>query len=348
MSDINNKDKSNEGFSDVNYAKIVAALIGVEYPGDEYFDGTITSKTSINVEEEIPTFESKEVESPKEQDISQEIQERVEEVETTPVEEFIEETVAQEIQEEQVAEPIQELSASDNLPQEIEEKEISPVLVETPQQERVRSTPFRKQSYSQWQSARLRNFAKAGILLSPELNQESEEKGEVLSLDDEDVITVDSILAGENPTLVESEEKQDETLLDIEQKEESNENESQSLVEEISSIESVEEQIEPVIPIAVPISSDETEILEEEDEDEDVVYEYVYDYDEPRDITVMAKTSKVTKEPPVLPELKEEKPFFFAKLEEKPQKIKRKNNAPLIIPADSESVGFAPKGNKYR
>ncbi len=346
MSDINNKDKSNKGFNDVNYAKIVAALIGVEYPGDEYFDGTITSKTSINVEQETPTFEGKEAESIIEQDIPNEIQETIEEEQTTLVEELVEDTSSQvNQQEEQVTESIQELSASDNLPQEIEEKEISPVLVETPQQERVRSTPFRKQSYSQWQSARLRNFAKAGILLSPELNQESEEKGEVLSLDDEDVITVDSILAGENPTLVESEEKQDDTLLDIEQKEESNENESQSLVEEISSIESVEEQIETVIPIIAPISSDETEILEEDD---DVVYEYVYDYDEPRDITVMAKTSKVTKEPPVLPEFKEEKPFFFAKLEEKPQKIKRKNNAPLIIPADSESVGFAPKGNKYR
>lgn len=378
MSDNIIKDDQQLDISDVDLAKIAAALIGVEYPGDEYFDGTkqIDNQSSVKV---------------------------------VKVEESIE-----------------------NIPEKSEE-----TLLEVDRAERTRSTPFRKQSFSAWQSARLRNFAKAGIIDTTEPTTDNEEvvsQVEPLPLVEEGVITISDILGDDaqsfdhEPDLTDVEENDNQDLLytepikpyDIEEEygalteseqemsldeiegevivddasqidtgeietdeivdiEEENVESDFALVSDEQEIDQVSQNSVYVAPIIVPnIDNDENIATQKEDNDIDetsVEVDNVADethenteikaqveeiqkpkkvkrvkpiVEDIREITVCEKKNKPSATAPVMPEITFEKPTYFAYLETKPKKIRKTGNAPHLIPKDSEPVEFTPKGGKYR
>ncbi len=387
MSDINKKDSQYKGLSDVDLAKLAAALIGVEYPGDEYFDGSakiLPAKSSQALEEPLQEIKNE----------PEVVEEAVEVTSIEQTEEPIIEEQAEEILEEEISEQIEEIEEEileetpipvvdepvEEEPQTIEENEVENELVTTSEGlptvqtqpiERIRSTPFRKQSYSQWQSARLRNFAKAGIISAPDEIEEVE--AEAVELKDDEIVTVDSILQEdalqlENVIEEAVPETVEESLEEVVAPEE--------LAEEVISAEDESEEkaeepteIEPEIVIEEPIAEDAPETLEQtpqiEISEPTPVIPVLIPVERPapapkkakainkapveiKEVKALAKKNKPKSKPPVLPEFIPEKPTYFAYIEEKPQKIKRKNNAPLIIPADSEPIGFAPKGSKYR
>lgn len=157
MSDKTSDKDQQLNISDVDLAKIAAALLGVEYPGDEYFDGSKTVENKSTVATSMPEI----------------------------------------------------IKSEENLPS----QEILPEVNYT---ERVRSTPFRKQSYSAYQSARLRNFAKAGIIDTNIVEDDivNEESLQV----EEGVITINDILGGEEfnhePDLLNTEDVENQAFPD--------------------------------------------------------------------------------------------------------------------------------------
>lgn len=363
MSDNIKNDNQRIELSDTDLAKIAAALLGVEYPGDEYFDGTketdsVSTVKVVSVENENQTKE-------------------------------------------ETLEPTNE------------------ELPEVNYTQRLRSTPFRKQSFSAWQSARLRNFAKAGII-STEIEEENDDalqeelaiSEEAIIVDnsiepeEEGVITISDIL-GEDAVVMEhepdllgiddevepDENAQEDTVAtvldetedieegEIELTEEESETDNQLLDEEDSeevndgdgfdfeeeSTEDDVEQIErlknvsPIIPIVASMPAfEDSQNIDKKEEIEETKIEPVVPVapkkvrkeraivEEIREITVCEKKNKQKTQPPVMPEFSVEKPMYFAYIETKPKKIRRTSNAPHIIPTDSQPVEFSPKGGAYR
>ncbi len=358
MSDNLKNDNQRIELSDTELAKIAAALLGVEYPGDEYFDGTketdsVSTVKVVSVENENQT-------------------------------------------EEETLEPTNE------------------ELPEVNYTERVRSTPFRKQSFSAWQSARLRNFAKAGII-STEIEEENDDvlqdqlaiSEEAIIVDnseiepeEEGVITISDIL-GEDSIVMEHEPD----LLSVDDEDSGSESEQEEIVAPI--IEETEDIEEGEIELSEEESEIDNQVLDEEKIEQDEIQEIIDDdgldfveesteddgeqierlksispiipivasttieeepksepavsvapkkvrkervaVEEIREITVCEKKNKEkTVSPPVMPEFVAEKPMYFAYIETKPKKIRRTSNAPHIVPTDSQPIEFSPKGGAYR
>lgn len=290
MSDITKKVNKLDNISDVEFAKIAAALIGVEYPGDEYFED---GKARIVIREDNDTQSEDLVVASKE---------------TAPL-------------------------------------SIDVINVETG--ERVRSLPFRKQSFSQWQSARLRNLAKVGIL----------------SLDKEDAMNSDSsgsqavldILLGKQTSLIEENSKSSSDdefkVSELDSLEEillmtSNESVDKNQTEDSKLQEDKDDSLS-VDKILTIESDSEEEKLDEisVNERNDVIDSSYYVVPE---VTVLEKKNRAKLRPPVMPEFIPEKSIYFAHIEIKPRRIRRTSNAPHIIPTHSEPIEFSPKGGKYR
>lgn len=299
MSDIIKKDNSIDNISDVDFAKIAAALLGIEYPGDEFFeDGKI--KTIIG-----------------------------------------------------------KIVQDDNLSLEENETAILQRLIDLGAVDRVRSVPFRKQSFSAWQSARLRNFAKAGII-SPPKEGNDVVRGETVRLtESDDIVTVDDILSGnasshEDVDLFKSEQDDEFTVDKLDNFEDivtilSNESAYEEKEVDVLSEEGVVSKEEskdasyvtPVIMRAdTNVQGNSHDLLSDDEAD--------YGVQGVQEVTVLEKKSGTKLRPPVMPEYNPDKPIYFAHIETKPRKIRRTSNAPHIIPAHSEPIEFSPKGGKYR
>ena len=59
MSDKTSDKDQQLNISDVDLAKIAAALLGVEYPGDEYFDGSKTVENKSTVATPLPSMQNR-------------------------------------------------------------------------------------------------------------------------------------------------------------------------------------------------------------------------------------------------------------------------------------------------